>query len=134
MIPVPGHTRGSAALLHGSTLFTGDHLWADDVGTALTVAYVVVSIGVSRARYTRALPAMDAADRIRIDPTLFPAQREYSLHADAQEISPVVDQVTALIDDFIEKGECDFVDQFAAQLPGRVFFASFPADFNHGFW
>lgn len=29
-IPVPGHTRGSMALLHGEHLFTGDHLWADD--------------------------------------------------------------------------------------------------------
>jgi glyoxylase-like metal-dependent hydrolase (beta-lactamase superfamily II)/ferredoxin len=30
VIPVPGHTRGSIALLHGDTLFTGDHLWAND--------------------------------------------------------------------------------------------------------
>jgi glyoxylase-like metal-dependent hydrolase (beta-lactamase superfamily II)/ferredoxin len=31
MIPVPGHTRGSAALLVGDAyLFTGDHLWWDD--------------------------------------------------------------------------------------------------------
>jgi cytochrome P450 len=30
-----------------------------------------------------------------------------------------------LIDSFIEKGECDFVDAFAAQLPARVFFGSF---------
>jgi glyoxylase-like metal-dependent hydrolase (beta-lactamase superfamily II)/ferredoxin len=30
-IPVPGHTRGSCALLVDDTwLFTGDHLWADD--------------------------------------------------------------------------------------------------------
>lgn len=30
-IPVPGHTRGSCALLVDETwLFTGDHLWADD--------------------------------------------------------------------------------------------------------
>lgn len=33
-IPVPGHTRGSCALLvDGEYLFTGDHLWADDDGT-----------------------------------------------------------------------------------------------------
>lgn len=32
-IPVPGHTRGSCALLVDDTwLFTGDHLWADDEG------------------------------------------------------------------------------------------------------
>lgn len=32
-IPVPGHTRGSAALLWKHTyLFTGDHLWADPEG------------------------------------------------------------------------------------------------------
>ncbi len=30
-IPVPGHTRGSAALLYrGEFLFSGDHLWGDD--------------------------------------------------------------------------------------------------------
>jgi glyoxylase-like metal-dependent hydrolase (beta-lactamase superfamily II)/ferredoxin len=30
-IPVPGHTRGSAALLYGDRyLFTGDHLWGDE--------------------------------------------------------------------------------------------------------
>jgi glyoxylase-like metal-dependent hydrolase (beta-lactamase superfamily II)/ferredoxin len=31
-IPVPGHTRGSAALLYEEFLFTGDHLWADETG------------------------------------------------------------------------------------------------------
>lgn len=31
----------------------------------------------------------------------------------------------ALIDEFIEKGRCDFVDAYAAQLPGRVFFSTF---------
>lgn len=31
VIPVPGHTRGSSALLYRDTvLFTGDHLWAND--------------------------------------------------------------------------------------------------------
>src|SRR5262249_61497597 len=30
-IPVPGHTRGSAALLYGErALFSGDHLWGDE--------------------------------------------------------------------------------------------------------
>ena len=33
VIPVPGHTPGSAALLHGERfLFTGDHLWGDAEG------------------------------------------------------------------------------------------------------
>jgi glyoxylase-like metal-dependent hydrolase (beta-lactamase superfamily II)/ferredoxin len=31
-IPVPGHTRGSTALLFGDTLFSGDHLWSDEAG------------------------------------------------------------------------------------------------------
>lgn len=32
-IPVPGHTRGSTALLfHGRDLFSGDHLWGDAQG------------------------------------------------------------------------------------------------------
>jgi glyoxylase-like metal-dependent hydrolase (beta-lactamase superfamily II)/ferredoxin len=35
LIHVPGHTRGSVALLHGDVLFTGDHLWATDDQTGL---------------------------------------------------------------------------------------------------
>jgi len=35
LIHVPGHTRGSIALLHGDVLFTGDHLWATDDQTGL---------------------------------------------------------------------------------------------------
>jgi cytochrome P450 len=35
------------------------------------------------------------------------------------------DQVNHLIDGFIEKGTVDFVEAFAALLPGRVFFGSF---------
>jgi glyoxylase-like metal-dependent hydrolase (beta-lactamase superfamily II)/ferredoxin len=30
LLPVPGHTRGSIALLHRQFLFTGDHLWWDE--------------------------------------------------------------------------------------------------------
>lgn len=30
VIPVPGHTRGSIALLHEGVLFSGDHVWATD--------------------------------------------------------------------------------------------------------
>lgn len=37
----------------------------------------------------------------------------------------VREQATYLIDLFIEDGQCEFVDAFAAQLPGRVFFGSF---------
>jgi len=29
-VHVPGHTRGSIALLHRGYLFTGDHVWATD--------------------------------------------------------------------------------------------------------
>ena len=35
------------------------------------------------------------------------------------------EQVTHLIDGFIEKGHVDFIEEFAAHLPGRVFFGSF---------
>ncbi len=35
------------------------------------------------------------------------------------------EQVTALIDSFIEEGEVEWVSEFAAHLPGRVFFGSF---------
>jgi cytochrome P450 len=34
-------------------------------------------------------------------------------------------QANYLIDTFVERGSCEFVDEFAAQLPGRVFFGSF---------
>ena len=35
VIPVPGHTRGSIALLHHDVLFSGDHLWANDAEDGL---------------------------------------------------------------------------------------------------
>ncbi|HUQ04667.1 MAG TPA: MBL fold metallo-hydrolase [Kofleriaceae bacterium] len=36
VIPVPGHTRGSSALLYrDAVLFSGDHVWADDDETGL---------------------------------------------------------------------------------------------------
>ena len=39
LIPVPGHTRGSAALLYRDKyLFTGDHLWGTDDGTRLAMS------------------------------------------------------------------------------------------------
>jgi glyoxylase-like metal-dependent hydrolase (beta-lactamase superfamily II)/ferredoxin len=42
IIPVPGHTRGSAALLADETyLFTGDHLWGTEDGRALSASRAV---------------------------------------------------------------------------------------------
>jgi glyoxylase-like metal-dependent hydrolase (beta-lactamase superfamily II) len=42
VIPVPGHTRGSAALLYrDAVLFTGDHLFATEDGRALYAAHSV---------------------------------------------------------------------------------------------
>lgn len=39
MVPVPGHTKGSAALLYADTfLFTGDHLMASEDGTRLVAS------------------------------------------------------------------------------------------------
>lgn len=43
------------------------------------------------------------------------ATREDSIRAHA----------TDLINGFIEKGECEFVDEYAAHLPGRMFFSTF---------
>jgi cytochrome P450 len=36
---------------------------------------------------------------------------------------PIREQVTALIDDFVEEDSCDLIKEFAALVPGRVFFA-----------
>ncbi len=39
LIPVPGHTRGSAALMYRErVLFTGDHLWGADDGSGLNAS------------------------------------------------------------------------------------------------
>lgn len=39
IVPVPGHTRGSAALLADETfLFTGDHVWGREDGTGLSAS------------------------------------------------------------------------------------------------
>jgi len=38
VIPVPGHTPGSAALLYRDFLFTGDHLWGTDDGLHLSAS------------------------------------------------------------------------------------------------
>ena len=39
VIPVPGHTAGSAALLHRDRdLFSGDHVWGTDDGTGLSAS------------------------------------------------------------------------------------------------
>jgi cytochrome P450 len=49
-------------------------------------------------------------------------------HFSAKRVAGYADsireQVTALIDGFVERGSCDFVAEFAALLPGRVFFAT----------
>jgi glyoxylase-like metal-dependent hydrolase (beta-lactamase superfamily II) len=41
LIHVPGHTRGSIALLHGDILFTGDHLWGTEDQTRLRASRTV---------------------------------------------------------------------------------------------
>lgn len=42
VVPVPGHTRGSAALLYRDTfLFTGDHLWGTEDGAGLSASRAV---------------------------------------------------------------------------------------------
>jgi glyoxylase-like metal-dependent hydrolase (beta-lactamase superfamily II) len=39
VVPVPGHTRGSAALLADETfLFTGDHVWGSEDGQGLSAS------------------------------------------------------------------------------------------------
>ena len=42
----------------------------------------------------------------------------------SREVS-IREEANYLIDTFIEDGDCEFIDAFAAQLPGRVFFGSF---------
>jgi glyoxylase-like metal-dependent hydrolase (beta-lactamase superfamily II) len=42
IVPVPGHTRGSAALLYrDALLFTGDHLWGSEDGAGLSASRAV---------------------------------------------------------------------------------------------
>ena len=57
VIPVPGHTRGSAALLHGEYLFTGDHLAGEDDGGAELHAWRGVC-WYSWAEQTRSMEAL----------------------------------------------------------------------------
>jgi glyoxylase-like metal-dependent hydrolase (beta-lactamase superfamily II)/ferredoxin len=38
VVPVPGHTRGSLALLHGDFCFSGDHLWGRSDGNGLSAS------------------------------------------------------------------------------------------------
>jgi glyoxylase-like metal-dependent hydrolase (beta-lactamase superfamily II)/ferredoxin len=66
LIHVPGHTRGSIALLYREVLFSGDHLWASDDLTELEAGREfcwyswpeqLASIAkLTRYRFTRVLP------------------------------------------------------------------------------
>lgn len=59
VIPVPGHTRGSAALRWGEVLFTGDHLWGRADG----------SLGAGRSVCWYSWPAQTASmERLRDEP------------------------------------------------------------------
>jgi cytochrome P450 len=49
----------------------------------------------------------------------------FSPRAIRSRTGSIREQANYLVDTFIEDGNCDFVDRFAAQLPGRVFFGSF---------
>jgi cytochrome P450 len=49
----------------------------------------------------------------------------FSPRAIRSRADSIREQADFLVDTFIEAGTCDFVDRFAAQLPGRVFFGSF---------
>jgi glyoxylase-like metal-dependent hydrolase (beta-lactamase superfamily II)/ferredoxin len=59
-IPVPGHTRGSMALLHREFLFTGDHLWGTDDGDGLDAGRSVC--WYSWAAQTRSMEKLLAFD------------------------------------------------------------------------
>lgn len=50
--------------------------------------------------------------------------KHFTVRKVAEWEDSVREQVDALIDNFIEDGECDFVKDFAALLPGRVFFVT----------
>ncbi len=61
LIPVPGHTRGSQALLYrGEVLFTGDHLWGSDDGSGLDASRGVC--WYSWAEQTRSMEKLLAFD------------------------------------------------------------------------
>ncbi|MBV9948185.1 MAG: MBL fold metallo-hydrolase, partial [Myxococcales bacterium] len=60
VIPVPGHTRGSLALLHREFLFTGDHVWGSEDGRALEASRSVC--WYSWAEQTRSMQRLLAYD------------------------------------------------------------------------
>ena len=49
----------------------------------------------------------------------------FSPRAVKDRTSEVEEHINVLIDGFIERGSCDFIDEFAAPLPGRVFFSNY---------
>jgi glyoxylase-like metal-dependent hydrolase (beta-lactamase superfamily II)/ferredoxin len=59
-IPVPGHTRGSTALLVDGFLFTGDHLWGSEDGDRLEAGRSVC--WYSWAEQTRSMETLLAYD------------------------------------------------------------------------
>ena len=59
-IPVPGHTRGSQALLYREILFTGDHLWGTGDGDGLEASRGVCWF--SWAEQTRSMEKLLAFD------------------------------------------------------------------------
>jgi glyoxylase-like metal-dependent hydrolase (beta-lactamase superfamily II) len=63
---VPGHTRGSQALLWNGTLFTGDHLWGSDAGDGLEASRSVC--WYSWAAQLRSIERLLAHDFARVLP------------------------------------------------------------------
>ena len=88
-IPLPGHTRGSQALLYRETiLFTGDHLWGSDDGHGLDASRGVC--WYSWAEQTRSMEKLLAFDFEWVLPGHGPR-----FHAPARKMRAALEQLIA---------------------------------------
>lgn len=88
VIPVPGHTRGSMALLHRGVLFSGDHVWAADDGRGLECGRDVCWYSWPEQR--RSIEKLAAYDFVHVLPghgRRFHAESAAAMRAEVQRLA-----------------------------------------------